>query len=84
MKKTKGKEEMTFDEWLTYGITRHWSSAPICSIHDGKPDLSKYEQDGECSHYMLVYKDMEMFEDMMENFPPAYWRAHTRGLSWSD
>lgn len=84
MKKSRGKPEMTFDEWLTYGITRYWTSAPVCKTHDGSPDLTKYEENDECIHYMLVYKNAEVFEDMMENFPPSYWRAHTRGLTWED
>jgi len=79
MQPTPSKEEMTFDEWLTYGITRSWNTAPICKTHDGFPD-----DDNRCVHYMLLYKNPEEANQSMEDFPPAYWRAHTRGLDWRD
>jgi hypothetical protein len=79
MQPTPVKEEMTFDEWLTYDITRSWNSAPICHTHDSFP-----ADDNRCVHYILVYKNLELADDMMDKFPPAYWRAHTRGLEWED
>jgi hypothetical protein len=79
MQPTPGKEEMTFDEWLTYGITRDWNSAPICHTHDSFPSNKD-----RCVHYMLVYKNPEDANNMMDTFEPAYWRAHTRGLEWKD
>jgi len=33
---------------------------------------------------MLLYKNPEEANQSMEDFPPAYWRAHTRGLDWRD
>lgn len=84
MEKSPAKDDMTFDEWLTYGVTRYWSSAPICETHDGRPDTSEYKKNDECFHYMLIYKNSEVYEDMRENFPPSYWRIHTRKLNWND
>lgn len=80
MKKTTGKIEMSFDEWLLYGFTRFWNSAPICATHDGFP--AKSEQ---CQHYILVYKNEDEAEITMEQFPPAYWRAQLRDkMVWED
>lgn len=79
MKPKPGKEEMTFDEWLTYGITRSWNSAPICKTHDGFPEYGS-----DCTHYILVYRNPDQADIAMDTFPPAYWRAHTRGLEWED
>lgn len=80
MKKTNGKEDMSFDEWLLYGFTRFWSSAPICATHDGFPDEST-----DCRHYILVYKNEDEADKAMEEFPPAYWRAQLReGMTWED
>lgn len=74
---TKGKEEMTFDEWLEYGTTRSWNSAPICFKHDGVPD-----PDEDCTHYILVYKSTEATRKMNIKFAPSTWRAHSRGHKW--
>jgi hypothetical protein len=79
MKKIPGKKIMTFDEWLAYGVTRDWNSSPICHTHDGFPKDSDT-----CLHYILVYKNLETADNIMDEFPPATWRSHTRNLKWED
>jgi hypothetical protein len=73
----KGKEEMTFEEWLTYGSSRYWNSAPICFTHDGIPP----EKEG-CHHYILVYKNFDQAMESTKEFAPATWRHHSRGFKW--
>jgi|AntAceMinimDraft_11_1070367.scaffolds.fasta_scaffold03250_6 hypothetical protein len=75
MEAEPGREEMSFDEWIEYGLSRSWNSSPICRTHDGMP-----EDVDACNHYLLLYQNTEEVETMMAKFPPSYWRAHTRGL----
>jgi hypothetical protein len=79
-----GKESMTFDEWLLYGITRDWTSPPICEIHDGFAKTKEELEAGSCVHYTRLYKNLEAANKVMDEFPPASWRSHTRGLEWED
>jgi hypothetical protein len=84
MKKTSGKEEMTFDEWLLYGVTRDWTSPPMCNTHDGFAKTNEEADTDACVHYLRLYKNAEKATKVMEEFPPATWRSHTRGLEWKD
>ena len=27
----------TFDEWLSYGVTKSWVTLPLCDTHEGYP-----------------------------------------------
>jgi hypothetical protein len=73
-----GKEEMTFEEWLMYGISRHWNSPPICNTHDKFPAA----KEDKCQSYLLLYKNRQAAEDMREDFRPAVWRHYTREHRW--
>jgi hypothetical protein len=37
---------MTFEEWLTYGVTEGWVSMGVCETHDGVP-MTPEEQDAD-------------------------------------
>jgi hypothetical protein len=84
MKKTSGKEEMTFDEWLLYGVTRDWTSPPICDTHDGFARTSEEKDTTACVNYLRLYKNAGEAAKVIEEFSPASWRAQTRGLEWED
>jgi hypothetical protein len=84
MKKTSGKEEMTFDEWLLYGITRDWTSPPICETHDGFAKTTEEAETQACAHYLRLYKNVGEADKVLSEFPPASWRALTRDLEWED
>jgi|TARA_B110000977_G_scaffold200985_1_gene293486 hypothetical protein len=68
------KEDMTFDEWVMYGVDRQWNSVPICNTHDKFPDV----KEDVCQHYMLLYKNRQAGEDVRKEFKPAIWRHNTR------
>lgn len=84
MKEVSGKEDMSFDEWLLYGLTRYWNTPPICKTHDGFAITQSEEENDICVHYIRLYKNVAESDQMLEEFPPAYWRSHTRGLEWED
>lgn len=84
MKQTAGKESMTFDEWLLYGLTRDWTSPPICQTHDGFAKTQVEFSSDTCVHYLRLYRTLEEADSVLEEFPPASWRAQTRGLKLED
>ena len=81
---TEGKKDMSFDEWLLYGITRNWSTAPICETHDGFAKTTSEKDSNDCVHYIRLYKNEEAFHEVIEEIPAATWRAFTRNLEWDD
>lgn len=86
MKPTPGKDEMSFDEWLTYGYTRQWVTPPVCLEHDGVPatedELSSPET---CNiHVMRVFTSGDHFDEVAKEYAPMTWRALTRKLFWED
>lgn len=40
-------KKMSFEEWITYGITEEWCSFPVCETHDGLPMTPEMEQEWE-------------------------------------
>ena len=34
------KVEMTFDEWLKYGMENSFCGPPVCVTHDGEPSTA--------------------------------------------
>lgn len=69
------KNTMSFDEWLQYGVDRHWSSAPICRTHDGDVLLS---ETNECEHYIALYKNKDDANKKMSRFSVLGWRLNVR------
>lgn len=84
MEATPGKEDMSFDEWLIYGITRNWSTAPICETHDGFAKTEEEKINADCVHYLRLYKNASQIGNLIDEFPPASWRSYTRKLEWED
>jgi hypothetical protein len=52
--------EMTFDDWVAYGITKGWVTRPFCNTHDGDPymteeDEQAWEEGGDpCMHVLKL------------------------------
>jgi hypothetical protein len=71
--------DMTFDEWITYGIEKGWCGPPVCYTHDGLP-MSEHEMqgfdDGEdpCMHIVRMYEDIDMKNEIEDNHSPSQWR----------
>jgi len=71
--------DLTFDEWMAYGIKKGWCGPPICYTHDGLP-MSDIEMQGfeegedPCMHVVRMYEDIAMKETIEENHSPSNWR----------
>lgn len=73
------KTDMTFVEWLTYGIEQNWIGPPVCSTHDGIPtsewEDNQYENsDDICLHILRLYEDEVHRISIEDNHPPSIWR----------
>lgn len=71
--------ELNFDEWMGYGISKGWCGPPVCSTHDGIP--SSIEEDemwneggDPCIHIVRMYEDGEQKASIEENHSPSKWR----------
>ena len=71
--------DLTFDEWITYGLEKGWCGPPVCYTHDGLP-MSEHEMqefdDGQdpCMHVVRMYEDIVMKNEIEENHSPSLWR----------
>lgn len=67
--------DLSFDEWMAYGIDQGWCGPPVCNTHDGLPLSQKeYDLEDECIHIVRLYEDKEMKEQIEENHTPSLWR----------
>jgi len=71
--------DLTFSEWMTYGIKQGWCGAPVCYTHDGLPmsneeDVEFGEGQDPCMHIVRMYEDIEMKERIENNHSPSTWR----------
>lgn len=70
--------DLTFDEWIAYGIEQGWCGPPVCYTHDGLP--MSLEEDGEfqegdpCVHIVRMYEDKDMKEKIESEHSPSLWR----------
>ena len=70
---------MTFEEWLTYGMDRHWVGPPVCETCDGIPmssdeELDWVRGDEPCIHILRLYPDFETRRAVESNHHPSLWR----------
>ena len=71
--------DLTFNEWMAYGIEKGWCGPPVCYTHDGLP-MSEHEMqgfdDGEdpCMHVVRMYEDIGMKDEIEDNHSPSQWR----------
>ena len=72
--------DMTFEEWLNYGMDRHWIGPPVCETHDGLPMTATEENDwangdDTCVHILRLYHDLATRKAVEANHSPSVWRA---------
>jgi len=71
--------DLTFNEWVTYGIEKGWCGPPVCSTHDGLPMSEQEDKDFDegqdpCIHIVRMYEDIDMKKSIEESHPPSQWR----------
>ena len=70
---------MTFEEWLTFGMDRHWIGPPICETCDGIPrtpneELDWVRGDESCIYILRLYQDYETRIAVESNHDASIWR----------
>lgn len=80
--------DLTFSEWMTYGIEKGWCGPPVCYTHDGLPmsneeDVEFGEGQDPCMHIVRMYEDIEMKERIENNHSPSTWRNSYTQVSGS-
>ena len=71
--------DLTFEEWVSYGIEKGWCGPPVCYTHDGLPmseqeDTEFGEGQDPCIHVVRMYEDIETKQSIEENHSPSKWR----------
>ena len=71
--------DLTFDEWITYGIEKGWCGPPVCYTHDGLPmseqEYAEFDEGQDpCTHVVRMYEDIDMKKSIEENHSPSQWR----------
>ncbi len=71
--------DMTFDEWITYGIEKGWCGPPVCYTHDGLPmseqEYAEFDEGQDpCTHIVRMYEDIDMKKSIEDNHSPSQWR----------
>lgn len=71
--------DITFDEWISYGIGKGWCGPPVCNTHDGLPmseqeDMEFGEGQDPCIHIVRMYEDIETKKEIEDSHSPSQWR----------
>ena len=71
--------DMTFNEWITYGIEKGWCGPPVCFTHDGLPmseqEYAEFDEGQDpCTHVVRMYEDIDMKKEIEDNHSPSQWR----------
>jgi hypothetical protein len=71
--------DLTFDEWIAYGIENGWCGPPVCYTHDGLPmseqEYAEFDEGQDpCTHIVRMYEDIDMKKSIEENHSPSQWR----------
>lgn len=71
--------DLTFNEWMTYGIEKGWCGPPVCYTHDGLPmseqEYAEFDEGQDpCTHVVRLYEDIEMKKNIEDNHSPSQWR----------
>ncbi len=71
--------DITFDEWITYGIEKGWCGPPVCYTHDGLPmseqEYAEFDEGQDpCTHVVRMYEDIDMKKEIENNHSPSNWR----------
>jgi hypothetical protein len=78
-------DELDFEAWLQYGVSKGWAGAPVCEPHDGLPmteeEETEYAEGNDpCIHIIRLYESQEEKDGVEENHSASVWRASNRGL----
>jgi hypothetical protein len=71
--------DLTFSEWMAFGVKQGWCGPPVCYTHDGLP-MSEQEgtefDEGQdpCMHIVRMYEDIGMKKGIEDNHSPSTWR----------
>ena len=70
--------ELTFEEWMHYGMLQGWTGPAVCYTHDGLP-LSEEEQDefeegDPCINILRLYNDPAHKAAVEKEHSPSLWR----------
>lgn len=71
--------EMTFNEWVTYGLEHKFCGPIVCATHDGVPsseeeDMQWEEGQDPCQPVIRVYHDELEAMLIEQNHAPSQWR----------
>ena len=71
--------DLTFSEWIAYGIEQGWCGPPVCYTHDGLPmseqEMQEFDDGSDpCMHIVRMYEDIEMKSSIEDNHSPSQWR----------
>jgi len=71
--------DITFDEWISYGIEKGWCGPPVCYTHDGLPmseqEYAEFDEGQDpCTHVVRMYEDIDMKKEIEDNHSPSQWR----------
>jgi hypothetical protein len=71
--------DLTFEDWMTYGIEKGWCGPPVCYTHDGLPmseqEYSEFDEGQDpCAHVVRMYDDIDMKKNIENNHSPSNWR----------
>lgn len=71
--------DVSFDEWMEFGIRVGFCGPPVCYTHDGIPtteeeDATWAEGNDPCMHIVRMYEDADMKKKILDNHSPSNWR----------
>lgn len=70
--------DLSFDEWMAYGIKEGWCGPPVCYTHDGLPlsaqEDEEFVENDPCIHIVRMYEDEGTKEQVEDNHSPSQWR----------
>ena len=71
--------DLTFSEWMTYGVEKGWCGPPVCYTHDGLPmseqEYAEFDEGHDpCTHVVRMYEDIDMKKEIEDNHSPSQWR----------
>lgn len=72
-------DQMTYHEWVSYGMDMGWIGPRLCIIHDGYPATEEedemFDEGGDpCIPVFRVYDSIEEKESVERNHAPSVWR----------
>jgi len=78
-------EEMDFQAWLQFGVSKGWTGVPVCYTHDGLPTSEEedreFEEGDPCIHIVRMYETVEEKLAVEKNHSASSWRASNTGIA---